>query len=167
MEAKILRLTLTKRWFDMILYGEKKEEYREIKPYWIRRLLVCRAEQEQRGENRSVPENIMFDLRNSHDVNKTFTAYRCYYRKFDYVEFTNGYGKGMPTMRVECKGISAGQPAFKWYGKPTEDVCVYIISLGKVIDISNVYVPARKLALLPGPLRRKYLQLSSGTGDSI
>ena len=31
---KYLQLTLKKKWFDLILSGEKKEEYREIKPYW-------------------------------------------------------------------------------------------------------------------------------------
>lgn len=31
---KILHLTLKKKWFDMIASGEKREEYREIKPYW-------------------------------------------------------------------------------------------------------------------------------------
>jgi hypothetical protein len=36
--AKVLHLTLKKKWFDMIASGEKKEEYREIKPYWISRL---------------------------------------------------------------------------------------------------------------------------------
>lgn len=35
---KILYLTLKKRWFDLILSGEKTEEYREIKPYWQKRL---------------------------------------------------------------------------------------------------------------------------------
>ena len=35
----ILRLTLKKRWFDMIQSGEKLEEYREIKPYWGKRLI--------------------------------------------------------------------------------------------------------------------------------
>lgn len=35
---KTLKLTLTRKWFDMILRGEKKEEYREIKPYWEQRL---------------------------------------------------------------------------------------------------------------------------------
>jgi quercetin dioxygenase-like cupin family protein len=34
---KILRLTLKKKWFDMIRNGEKGEEYREIKPYWQKR----------------------------------------------------------------------------------------------------------------------------------
>lgn len=33
----MLTLPIKKKWFDMILSGEKKEEYREIKPYWDRR----------------------------------------------------------------------------------------------------------------------------------
>ena len=37
---QVLRLTLKKQWFDMISSGEKKEEYREVKPYWIRRLMA-------------------------------------------------------------------------------------------------------------------------------
>lgn len=36
---KLLHLTLKKKWFDMIASGDKKEEYREIKPYWINRLM--------------------------------------------------------------------------------------------------------------------------------
>ncbi|MCA6489113.1 MAG: ASCH domain-containing protein [Chitinophagaceae bacterium] len=31
-------MTLKKHWFDMIKSGYKKEEYREIKPYWESRL---------------------------------------------------------------------------------------------------------------------------------
>ena len=30
----MLTLPIKKKWFDMILSGEKKEEYREIKPYY-------------------------------------------------------------------------------------------------------------------------------------
>lgn len=33
----MLTLPIKKKWFDMILSGEKKEEYREIKPYYTRR----------------------------------------------------------------------------------------------------------------------------------
>ena len=33
----MLTLPIKKKWFDMILSGEKKEEYREIKPYWTHR----------------------------------------------------------------------------------------------------------------------------------
>jgi len=35
---KTLHLTLIKKWFDEILAGTKKFEYRDIKPYWTKRL---------------------------------------------------------------------------------------------------------------------------------
>lgn len=38
MEKKTLYLTLKKQWFDLINCGIKTEEYREIKPYWEKRL---------------------------------------------------------------------------------------------------------------------------------
>lgn len=39
----MLTLPIKKKWFDMILSGEKKEEYREIKPYYDKRLFnYCR-----------------------------------------------------------------------------------------------------------------------------
>lgn len=33
----MLTLPIKKKWFDMIRSGEKKEEYREIKPYYTKR----------------------------------------------------------------------------------------------------------------------------------
>jgi len=36
--GKPLWLILKRKWFDMIASGIKKEEYREIKPYWNSRL---------------------------------------------------------------------------------------------------------------------------------
>lgn len=33
-----LKLVLKGKWFNMILSGEKKEEYRELKPFWEKRL---------------------------------------------------------------------------------------------------------------------------------
>lgn len=45
---KILELPIKKEWYNMIEIGEKREEYREIKQYWQKRLafyfgniLVC------------------------------------------------------------------------------------------------------------------------------
>lgn len=37
-QCAILPLTLKKKWFDLIASGVKKEEYREIKPYWDTRI---------------------------------------------------------------------------------------------------------------------------------
>ena len=36
---RILHLTLKRKWFDLIASGAKKIEYRDYKPYWIKRLL--------------------------------------------------------------------------------------------------------------------------------
>lgn len=35
----MLILPIKRKWFDMILSGEKKEEYRDIKPYYDTRLM--------------------------------------------------------------------------------------------------------------------------------
>lgn len=36
----MLILPIKKKWFDMILSGEKKEEYREVKPYYEARFRI-------------------------------------------------------------------------------------------------------------------------------
>jgi hypothetical protein len=38
--GEILHLTLMRKWFLEILEGKKKIEYREIKPYWTKRLFA-------------------------------------------------------------------------------------------------------------------------------
>ena len=37
-KMRILHLVLKRRWYEMIERGEKTEEYREIKPYWTKRI---------------------------------------------------------------------------------------------------------------------------------
>lgn len=37
--VKVLHLVLKKKWYEMQERGEKTEEYREMKPYWCKRLL--------------------------------------------------------------------------------------------------------------------------------
>ncbi|MEE0937703.1 MAG: hypothetical protein UIG52_06700 [Bacteroidales bacterium] len=39
MREKVLYLSLKKKWFDLIKSGVKKEEYREIKPFYISRYI--------------------------------------------------------------------------------------------------------------------------------
>jgi len=38
-EKKILHLTLLRKWFDLIVSGKKTKEYRQVKPYWNKRLV--------------------------------------------------------------------------------------------------------------------------------
>lgn len=116
-----LHLTLKKKWFDMILSGEKKEEYREIKQYWIRRLIM---------EDLCYEKDIMdrFDKLNSIFIGKMF-------RKYNEIVFTHGYAKTAPQMIVECKGIRTGTAKSQWSdgfkGR------VFIIELGKIIGTKN------------------------------
>lgn len=81
---KILHLTLKKKWFDMIASGEKKEEYREIKPYWVTRL----ANVVVRGET--------------------------FQRWWDAVEFRNGYSKYAPKVMLTWKGIEVREGNPHW-----------------------------------------------------
>jgi len=73
---RILHLTLKKKWFDLIANDEKHFEYREIKEYWTKRLLV----------------------RNLTNYTK---VWRTRFREFDEIYFRNGYKKDSPFMRVE------------------------------------------------------------------
>jgi len=40
---RVLHLTLKRKWFDMIASGQKREEYREMKPYWHKRLMCAKG----------------------------------------------------------------------------------------------------------------------------
>jgi hypothetical protein len=86
---KILHLTLKKKWFDMIASGEKKEEYREIKDYWVRRFCGKEWYKHEDLHISLQPDKIIFKL---------------------------GYAKSAPVMHVECKGISVGPGKYEWGG---------------------------------------------------
>ncbi len=51
-------------------------------------------------------------------------------RQYDEVWFRNGYSEDRPFMRVEWKGCEIE----KW-----EDVEVYVISLGDILEVSNYF----------------------------
>lgn len=89
-----LHLTLKKKWFDMIASGEKKEEYREITDYWIRRL------------------------------HKFGSAADDDFKDFDVVRFRNGYAKNAPVMVVECLGIEVCQGMMIWGAEPDKEYFV-------------------------------------------
>lgn len=92
---KALHLTLKKKWFDMIASGEKKEEYREIKPYWEKRLQLME-----------------------------FNGLKIQLRKFGVIVFKNGYSKNAPTITVKCEGITIGKAKPEWSDNWQGDVFV-------------------------------------------
>lgn len=103
MKKKVLTLTVSKQWFDMIAAGEKTEEYREIKPYWIQRLTIGYFE---------VAMNVTLD-----DI----LYVKASYRPFTHVLFINGYRKDSPRIEKKIESISIGKPKKgmcpdKWLG---------------------------------------------------
>jgi hypothetical protein len=40
LKPRILHLTLKRKWYEMILNGIKKEEYRDMSDYWYKRLIL-------------------------------------------------------------------------------------------------------------------------------
>jgi len=106
---KTLKLTLKKKWFDMILSGEKKEEYREIKRYWIQRL--C--------------DEFSFEIFDP----------ECF-QHFDLIEFSNGYGSKVPRFTIECKGIEIAKGNTKWGAEP--NVEYFVIKLGNIFETKNL-----------------------------
>lgn len=57
----ILDLVLKGHWYDLIKSGQKKCEYREIKPYWTKRLFA-RPYSHVRFRRGYTKENMIFDL---------------------------------------------------------------------------------------------------------
>lgn len=88
-----LFLVLKKEWFDMIASGEKKEEYREIKPFWSKRL-----------ENRNY-DNIIFQLGYSKDAPRMIVGFGGVEKKIPKAEWSGGYSK-------PCYAIKLGNIKF-------------------------------------------------------
>lgn len=115
---KILDLVLIGIWYDMIESGEKPEEYRQIKPYWEKRLLDYEA----------IKRDYKMLMFRRFLVGKGINPLE-YPRGFTHVRFHRGYTN--TTMLFECKGITIGKGNPQW-GAPT-DKEVFIIKLGERI----------------------------------
>ncbi|WVX90425.1 hypothetical protein [Riemerella phage vB_RanS_GDF21] len=106
-EEKQLYLVLTREWFNEILSGRKKEEYRTFTDFYIRRLAVI----DKDGD--------LIDT-----------------KKYETVKFQMGYSKTAPQMIVEVKEIliehdkDAGDEL-------TTDNCNFVIVLGDILSKTN------------------------------
>lgn len=118
-----LHLTLKKKWFEMILSGEKKEEYREIKPYWEKRFNPTYTDYAIGNSPKSTIYNTFYIRRDLGGV------------VYDKVEFQNGYSKNAPKILIECKGILTGNAKADW--SDNWQGCVFIIKLGNIIETAN------------------------------
>ena len=103
-KKKVLALTISKQWFDMIVAGRKNEEYREIKPYWVARLF-------QNNSNIVDVRNLASALTWRTDLLKKYIdAQRIVLKQYTHVLFVNGYRKDSPRIEKENESISIGKP---------------------------------------------------------
>jgi hypothetical protein len=114
---RILHLTLKKKWYDMIEAGIKLEEYREIKLYWIKRLVDFSAyPKETKTDHRTLAENLLYDYNNGHSFDDCLKSYYAKIKQFDVVHFKHGYARNTRTMSWECRGIDVGDGNHEWGG---------------------------------------------------
>lgn len=100
----MLTLPIKKKWFDMILSGEKKEEYRELKPYYKSRF------------------SSIFQM---YPYSKIPYGTDC-----QQIMFRNGYSKNSPSFIADCTlDIKKGKQ--EWGAEP--NVEYYVLKIDKII----------------------------------
>ncbi len=97
----MLTLPIKKKWFDMILSGEKTEEYRELKPYYASRFcnLFGFSKVINAFKNETEPRKIIF---------------------------RNGYSNNSPSFIAECS-LLVGEGRPEWGAEPNKEY--YILKI--------------------------------------
>jgi len=109
-----LQLPVDFQWYDMIVHGDKREEYREITSYWVNRLLgevryddsylneiVCRLHL----KGMAIPHNVEQRFKSGHLVALPYKT----------VTFRRGYTKETAIFRITGIDIHRGKP--EWGAK--------------------------------------------------
>ena len=140
-----LKLNLIKQWFDLTLKGIKKEEYRDITPFWANRLLSM-----ENGDNLSkcysndTIEWICWNLRcfkglEYNSIEEVLTKFHIKFKEFENTEFRNGYKsiEIVPRFIIENKGITIGIGKEEWgfVGETPK----FIVIHGKINEKFNAF----------------------------
>lgn len=105
---KTLHFTLIKKWFDKTDSGDKPEDYREIKPYWVKRLTDFHCGWNSDGTLKS--ESLVSFI------------------KFDNIIAVNGYGKHRPAWNRKHLGTEIREGNPEWGAEPGKKY--FVIKLG-------------------------------------
>ncbi len=112
-----LHLNLKKKWFDMILSGHKKEEYRALSSYWVSRL--C--------DNRKGIEDMLSDIEYIPLLD---------IKRFDTITFSNAYQKNRPQFEIELKEIIIGEGFEEWGAEKGK--LYFVLRLGEILSTKNI-----------------------------
>ena len=104
----------------MILSGEKKEEYREIKKSMISIFFNWQ-------ETNYTRENFEEALKKNHFKEDCWTSLK----KIGLITFSNGYAKDRRQMLIEMDCISIGKGKQEWGAK--KDTFYFVLKLGEIL----------------------------------
>ena len=129
---KILYLVVGKEWYDMLCSGEKPYEYRELKPYWIDRLITFKRELEP-----AVYDELCNDLKrptlHHKNISELLKFFDCEFNSFDAIKFKNGYSSSAPSFIREFKGIEIGFPISGLAYNEWLKTNVFVIKTGEIL----------------------------------
>jgi len=127
--GNVLYLNLKKKWFDMIAKGEKTEEYREIKEYWLKRLFLYDG---------SVPfDKPMLDEIITELKKKPYSFDDLYYwadwkpKPFNFICFKNGYSKNAPEIWCGYETIEIKPAKPEWSENAKGNY--FVLRLGEIL----------------------------------
>lgn len=118
----MLILPIKRKWLNMILSGDKKDEYREIKPYWTVRIIhwLGFPDKDQR-----VTESVLELLRTQGTIKALPVILR------------NGYRRNDPEVEAICK-LSIGTGKEEWGAAPGKEYYrFHIEKIGKMAGIEK------------------------------
>lgn len=111
----MLTLPIKKKWFDMILSGKKKEEYREIKPYYNSRFAKALG----------ISQDIIFYEWWNNKIEIDTNMDIC---------FRNGYSAKSPSFVAKCE-LSIGIGRAEWGAEPGKDY--YKLTIKEITERSG------------------------------
>lgn len=127
-----LRLSLKTKWFEMTKAGIKNEDYREITPYWVKRLT-----QFDKGECDVDYACQFLKKGKEYNDNNSFGRFKysfCFPKKYDTNTMTLGYPKSTDTERIlklENKGIEIRTGNPEWGAEPNK--LYFVIMHGDIL----------------------------------
>lgn len=116
----MLILPIKKKWFDMILSGEKLEEYREIKPYYETRFMNLFG----------------YTTCNGQYMKRTDIGLSKYSEeKWELIRFRNGYRESSPSFIAKCTlSVSTGKE--EWGAKPGKEY--FVLTVKEILNVSGM-----------------------------
>lgn len=128
---RTLSITLKRKWFGQIKAKTKLHEYREIKGYWVSRLITSDSKDFE-------PEKITDDIINLYNSGYTDLDTILYMIKakesyYALVKAKNGYNPTSPVITWRHEGLKIGLPNPDWCEPEDIGKLVFILEIGDVI----------------------------------